>query len=314
MATWILTGSEDDYVTPDGRSEQLIELWRRADGEELTAVGDCVYLWAAGVHEGIMDAAAVTKTGTPDRSGILVPGLRMQTAAPRDGYLKAPDLAEDPICTDLRPLASGKLARVSDLHAARLAALWSRLNRPWSYAEDVAALLAYHRTYRKPLSKRPHQPVWEVSALVGRTLGSAYSKVLNYRHIDPREVVREGRSGVGAMDRIVFARFYDEATQAPKLGALETEFLFRHGPESVEIEARKLSNLSMLELLRRYASGTGQVTALSVQMQRDPTVVAIARKRAGDRCEVPACPFELFVTGSGRPFTEVHYIVPLEDW
>lgn len=44
---------------------------------------------------------------------------------------------------------------------------------------------------------------------------------------------------------------------------------------------------------------------------RDPVVVAYARVRAGNRCEVPDCSHSLFTSKSGLPFVEVHHIQPL---
>ena len=44
---------------------------------------------------------------------------------------------------------------------------------------------------------------------------------------------------------------------------------------------------------------------------RDPNVVAIARKRAGDHCEVPGCSYEPFAMASGDVYIEVHHIETL---
>lgn len=47
--------------------------------------------------------------------------------------------------------------------------------------------------------------------------------------------------------------------------------------------------------------------------ERNPLVVAIARMRAGNTCEVRGCPHPTFVTPDGVPYTEVHHIDPLAD-
>jgi predicted HNH restriction endonuclease len=54
-------------------------------------------------------------------------------------------------------------------------------------------------------------------------------------------------------------------------------------------------------------------TSTTRVFDRDALVVAIGRKRANFRCEVPECPHPLFTTTDGRPYTEVHHIVPLAE-
>lgn len=46
---------------------------------------------------------------------------------------------------------------------------------------------------------------------------------------------------------------------------------------------------------------------------RDPYVVAAARIRAGQCCEMPACETRLFTQEDGTVFLEVHHIVPLSE-
>ena len=51
--------------------------------------------------------------------------------------------------------------------------------------------------------------------------------------------------------------------------------------------------------------------ATRMEFRRDPYVVAAALIRAQGRCEVPACTRALFLGTSGKPFLEVHHLVPL---
>jgi len=46
---------------------------------------------------------------------------------------------------------------------------------------------------------------------------------------------------------------------------------------------------------------------------RDPYVVAAAICRAGGKCEMPDCELLLFERDDGRPYLEVHHIVPLAE-
>jgi predicted HNH restriction endonuclease len=45
--------------------------------------------------------------------------------------------------------------------------------------------------------------------------------------------------------------------------------------------------------------------------QRDPAVVAYARVRSGNTCEIASCTMPLFQTFLGVDFVEVHHIKPL---
>jgi predicted restriction endonuclease len=47
--------------------------------------------------------------------------------------------------------------------------------------------------------------------------------------------------------------------------------------------------------------------------ERDPLVVAIARKRADHRCEVRNCAHLSFETADGFAYVEIHHIDPLAD-
>jgi predicted HNH restriction endonuclease len=47
--------------------------------------------------------------------------------------------------------------------------------------------------------------------------------------------------------------------------------------------------------------------------ERSALVVAIAKLRADNRCELPNCNHPAFVDEDGIPFTEVHHIEPLSE-
>jgi predicted HNH restriction endonuclease len=42
-------------------------------------------------------------------------------------------------------------------------------------------------------------------------------------------------------------------------------------------------------------------------------VIAIARKRAGHRCEVAGCSHPHFMAADGLPYCEVHHVIPLAE-
>jgi predicted HNH restriction endonuclease len=62
---------------------------------------------------------------------------------------------------------------------------------------------------------------------------------------------------------------------------------------------------------KRAAKPKAKVVA-SRKFERNPVVVAIARVRAGIRCEVPGCHHPTFLDEYGSAYCEVHHIEPLE--
>jgi hypothetical protein len=142
-------------------------------------------------------------------------------------------------------------------------------------------------------------------------------------------------SGAGEADRAVWREFYDPAASALRLDALRDEFSRLWGsatPEQaappdatalvavVEDEADRLAALTFDGLLARYAEqragshGRPATRVLSSRAyERNPLVIAIARVRAGNTCEVRDCPHPVFVMTDGVSYTEVHHIKPLAD-
>ena len=94
----------------------------------------------------------------------------------------------------------------------------------------------------------------------------------------------------------------------------------RSEKEALDKEARALERedpSSLVARFRRDAAVRGRrppgSPATSRVFERNPVVVAIARIRAKHRCEVPACQHPVFMCDDGRPYTEVHHIVPLGE-
>src|SRR5579864_4535551 len=110
------------------------------------------------------------------------------------------------------------------------------------------------------------------------------------------------------MDRRVWSEFYDEAAGLLRHDALEQEFarLWRNATDieppsemgdhdaALEAQARKLAEAGLGSLLEKYrleretrpVRPNAKNTATRTY-ERSPLVVAIAKLRAGHRCEVP---------------------------
>jgi len=261
-------------------------------------------------------------------------GLRLLRVADPRQVLQRDWLSEDPVLRELAVfrMAQGTNYPMSTEQAARLEALWSRIGRDWSYAESVAGLWAYTRTYGGEVSRLPGSPVADIALAIGRVVSGVYNKVMNFRATDPRDP-RAGLGGAGAMDRKVWALFYDAASSAVRSAALEAEYhslwsaIAADQPpdaegapaQDFEREVAKLTALSLADLGARLGVAAAADTAPAVSVartqrfKRDSLVAAYAKVRGVFRCELPGCAHPVFEGRDGRPYSEVHHIEPLAE-
>jgi len=151
--------------------------------------------------------------------------LRIDDVANKREVIQRAWMITDPILSDLTILKMANMSNyvVESEHLKRIGDLWENTGVSWSRAESIAALRAYHQTYGGSLSQKPGSPVADTASLIGRAVKGAYNKVLNFRHIDPRDG-RAGFSGAGAVDREVWDEFYNPTTKEIDAEALEQEF------------------------------------------------------------------------------------------
>ena len=240
---------------------------------------------------------------------------------------------DDPILRNLPNLQMQNATNylISPDQALRLDALGAEQVGDWIRNECVAGLWAYAETYGHPVSTLPGSPVSRIALLIGRAVSGVYAKVMNFRSIDPSGV-GEGMPGAGETDRAVWREYYDPQSSKLRTDALRDEFTRlwdTAGPHSnppdanataaiVEDEAGRLEELTLEELLAKYAEQNtrkphrpSRRISSARSYERNPLVIAIARRRASHRCEVPDCNHPAFETTEGLLYTEVHHIVPL---
>jgi 5-methylcytosine-specific restriction endonuclease McrA len=264
-------------------------------------------------------------------------GMRLVKVASSREVIRREWCVNDPVLRTLSNLRmqAGTNYPVTPLQARRLSALWSRTGRDWNRSESVAGLWAYAQTFGQSVSQTPGSPVANTALLIGRAVSGVYAKIMNFRSIDPR-VPGEGMSGAGDTDRRVWGEFYDAALATLRVEALSREFA-RLWPEAAATESEegaevsaaasilsdeveRLDRLSLEQLFAKYSARTRQElqhprkrTLVAYDYYRDPLVVAIARRRAGNLCEIPGCTHPTFETAAGLPYTEVHHIIPLSE-
>jgi len=262
--------------------------------------------------------------------------LRVLRVAETREILKRKWIVEDPVLRDLTIVKMSNATNYAvpaDL-AHRLDALWLKTGRDWNRAESVAGLWAYAKTYGGEVSKHPESAVARVSLLIGRAVSGVYNKVMNFRALDPRDE-RDGLSGGSVIDQRVWDEFFDAASGAIREPALTTEFARLWGGELLATQppgdadalvavtervAARFRDVPLDKLIARHdrskepsAERPQTRTAMVRVYERDPLVIAIAKRRADHRCEVPGCSHPTFIDDEGYPYCEVHHIVPLAE-
>lgn len=355
VQTWIFQAQPRRFDI-DGffqtKPEEFLWLARQRAGE--IRVGDQVFIWRAvgggdenksgiiGEAQVIAGAAVISEDPNSlpfwrDGSDAVTPEMRVRVRLARiakpNQLLKREWLRTDPVLTTLPILriAQGTNYPISTEHAARLNALWRRAGRDWNYAEDVAGLWAYSRTYGGVLSQLPGTPVSDIAIRIGRPVPSVYSKVLNFRACDPREP-KAGLPAVGKSARAVWDKFYDNDARTIRSELLDAELaklwpvvganvpveMEGAAEESFERQVSSLTDKTLGELLDRInalsPSTMPPLPSSITQTQRfvrSPLIAAFAKKRAAFACEVPGCTHPQFIGSDGSPYSEVHHITPL---
>ena len=265
--------------------------------------------------------------------------LKVIRAAKSKEVLKRDWLLEDTHLKNMLVLKqpTGTNVKLTPVEGDRLRKMWSRVGQNWNRSESIAGLWAYVETHGKAVSRLAGSPVEKVSELTGRSISGVYNKVMNFRSIDPRDS-RKGMSGAGQTDRAVWPEFFDAQTKTLDEQGVRDEFnrLWGTLPDEVidvytdqraesEVfgaEVGKLLGRSLESLMAAYDRQRTQPKAITGEKpktrtgrttlyDRNPLVVAIAKMRAGSKCEVAHCAHDLFTDADDRPYCEIHHIIPL---
>ncbi|WP_438026352.1 EVE domain-containing protein [Sorangium sp. So ce233] len=331
MATWIFQGNPRTFDVDGYLRATPIIVWsvRQRHFAARIATGDRVFIWrsqggerepggivAAGYvleppREQPSDAAGAPFWRTPPtKYDELRTPIRIERHAtnPKE-IVRREWLVDDPVLGDLRilKLASGTNYAVSREHAHRVEALWRNTGRDWNEAESLAGLWAYARTYGREVSRRRGSPVAEVALRIGRAVTGVYNKVMNFRHIDPRDA-RAGLSGAGETDRKVWAAFFDTGLQTLDDARLNAEYARLWGPNGdaapLENEAPDV-DLGAADPTekRAHVFASGQRTR-GQGREADPAVRRAVEERAMKLAEghYRALGFNVENTATTRPF------------
>ena len=267
--------------------------------------------------------------------------LKITRVAKSKEVLKREWLLEEPCLKSMLILRrpAGTNFKLASAEGDRLRKMWLRAGQDWSRSESAAGLWAYNETFGGIVSKLAGSPVVRVSDLTGRSVSAVYNKLMNFRSLDPRDK-RAGMSGAGQTDRTVWLEFFDEKTKILNEQGIRSEFSRIWGviPESganfltddvaesevFGTEVEKLLSCGLDKLMTAYDQQQKQPKAVNDRKpktrvgrttlyDRNPLVVAIAKVRASNKCEVSTCTNDLFINASGSPYCEVHHIVQLSQ-
>ncbi|MCT4373258.1 EVE domain-containing protein [Yangia mangrovi] len=256
MATWIFQCNPDIFDVDKLLNEGVsVFLFAAKQNAKRMQDGDRFYLWrsqgkgksvAGVVAKGVLlDRPKVREDDSAGRKYWRDPknataqtsrvSVRIDEVANKKGVLQRAWMLDDPILSDLLILkmASGSNYLLEEPHLGRIDSLWENTGVNWSRSQSLAALHVYQYTYGGSLSLRAGQPIPETATLIGRTVKGFYNKVLNFRHIDPRDQ-RAGFSGAGEVDREVWAEFFDPEANEIRTEALEGEYQRLWGGSSRE--------------------------------------------------------------------------------
>ena len=246
MTTWIFQCNPDHYNIDQLLASNTREILFAANqnARKMTP-GDTVYLWrsqgkekaiAGIVAKGKMVASPIeTADDGPDRifwkdqssasERRLRTKVRIDEVANKKEVIQRGWLLEDPVLSDLTILKMANSSNyiVEGTQKNRIEKLWQNTGETWTRAQSLAALKVYDQTYGGSLSQLPGSPISETAVLIGRAVKGVYNKVLNFRHIDPRDS-RAGFSGSGAGDLEVWDEFFDPAANMLNTDALDSEF------------------------------------------------------------------------------------------
>lgn len=177
-------------------------------------------------------------------------------------------------------------------------------------AEQLGAVTA---AKIKPSKKRPASP-FEVKVLFDSGTDSVDASYYHSKRSKEADRVPEPRLGreiisswMEVGDEVIIGNI-GRQLYASKLSAAATA-----GPDAAFEIASKVDPKTILKRAKKAVGKPAKAFRQRAEYVRDPYVIAGAIVRSKGKCEMPHCATKLFARGDGRPFLEVHHIVPLAE-
>jgi len=246
MNSWIFQGNPDVFDMTEYLSKNDDILWSAKQYRSEIEVNDEVFMWRAvgknkKARSGVIAVAKVVEKPyervddqkgihlwikKPAKSKYMRAGLKIiHRCIGAKEIIKREWIKEDPVLKHLTILKqpAGTNFKINRNEAIRLRDLINNTGRDWNRNECIAGLWAFKETLNREVSVKVGSPVAEVAMLIGRAIGGVYNKVMNYRHIDPRDK-RDGLSSTNRIDHETWAEFYNKKTKQLKTKAIDAEY------------------------------------------------------------------------------------------
>ncbi|MCC7390634.1 MAG: EVE domain-containing protein [Phycisphaerales bacterium] len=333
-AAWIFQGNPDHFDI-DGYLASTTQItWLANQHRQLMAKGQTVYLWrnsgrggaiagvvAVGVIEGDAESRPDHSPAVPYWKDPMVAAapafrvpIRVVEVATAKQVLKSKWLEEDPVCHDLPNLRMRQQTNylVTSSHADRLARLWAKTGRDFDRSDLLLTLAAYAETFGQEVSKLHGSPVSNTALLAGRAVTSIYSKVMNFRALDPR-VPGMGQPNTGQPTKDIWNEFWtgsdiDTGALAAAIGSAMEPGTTPASQEALESEVEHTAP--------EYSAEGRKRLVIHFRIERNRKVVADAKaKWFNANPNLPCCvcgmSFRETYGDIGEGYIEAHHTEPI---
>lgn len=333
-AAWIFQGNPDRFDIDGYLAAHRDIFWLVKQHGGLMRPGQTIYIWrnkgkgtkavAGIVARGVLIDRPIERAERleamawwkdPEEARVVAPrvAIKIDDVATAKRVIRSDWLRKDPVCADLPNLKmmQGTNYPVRPDHAKRLADLWSRTGSDFDRRDLLLSLRAYDRTFGKSVSMSAGTPVAEAALATGRAVTSIYSKVMNFRALDPRQTGQGQRNG-GAGAETAWAEFWsgrevDRTRLEAAIAALE---------ETVDGLPSDADDEPAIDDAEGYSPEGRRRLQTHQRIERNAALVnaAKARWRSEDlwlRCCVCSMSFLDVYGDLGASFIEAHHVIPL---
>ncbi len=333
-AAWIFQGNPDRFDIDGYLAATTSIHWLVKQHASEIAEGQTVYLWRnkgrTGAVAGVIAVAVIdgpVKAQLDDEVARMFwkDSTEAATAAPRvplrvvgvasaKQVVKSDWLEEDPVCHDLPNLRMRQQTNylVTSSHADRLARLWAKTGRDFDRSDLLLTLAAYAETFGQEVSKRHGSPVSKTALLAGRAVTSIYSKVMNFRALDPR-VPGMGQTNTGQPTKDIWNEFWtgseiDTKALAAAIGSAMEPGTTPASQEALESEVEHTAP--------EYSAEGRKRLVIHFRIERNRKVVADAKaKWFNANPNLPCCvcgmSFRETYGDIGEGYIEAHHTEPI---
>lgn len=160
----------------------------------------------------------------------------------------------------------------------------------------------------------------ELAGLLQKPSAMLFEKIQHLLYLNSGGQYGKWSGGI-KLDREVFEEFNEDKERLSFVAAKIKEELLNTSPNYEDIfanfnqaEAKEIERLKKEGWTEEVGNPAPSVQYRTIKHRdRIPTVSAVAKLRAGFKCEIPGCDYEPFIGLYNMPYIEVHHIKRLAD-